>query len=294
MEHSFDYKKYPRKINLGCGFDHKQEYLNVDALDGHKPDLIADVRNLSMLPSDYYEYLYANDVLEHIPRNEFKSTLAEWFRLLVPGGSIYIKTTSIINLAELFKHSYYLDPENEERLIKCLFGTQAYEGDFHLCGFTASYLEYCMRKIGFTQISIAIVNHWLLSVNAIKGDGQNVPEIIYSYGFFNVENEENGLRWSQCESEIITYHASKLSLTVDFPKYERNVKKKLFYSVNGNLPVSVKLNKSKPTNIEIDLPAERARVKFETNYVYTPYLLDSSNTDQRKLSFTVSDVKINK
>jgi hypothetical protein len=34
----------PRKLNLGCGWDKRDGYLNVDLHGSHDPDLVADVR----------------------------------------------------------------------------------------------------------------------------------------------------------------------------------------------------------------------------------------------------------
>ena len=45
----------PTKLNLGCGFDKRPGYLNVDFQAFHSPDLVADIRNLDTLPSDTFE-----------------------------------------------------------------------------------------------------------------------------------------------------------------------------------------------------------------------------------------------
>jgi len=288
----FNYNEYPDKINLGCGWDRKEGFLNVDAEDWHNPDLVADVRDLTFLPSSYYEYIYARDILEHINRTEIMNTLSEWYRLLKPGGSIYIQTSNIINLADLLKSIDYTLPENEGILIQCMFGTQAYDGDYHRCGFTPSTLEYCLRETGFRNISIFLKDHWLLSVNAEKPEGDNKPEFIYSYGFYNIEDDKSGIVWSQCDSEIITNYSSKLSMKIQFPKEEKRFKKQLFIRVNGGKSKKINVNSRKPTIAQIDIPNDRTKIKFESNYVYTPNLLDSSNPDKRKLSFYVYDVSV--
>ena len=33
---NFDYKNYPKQINMGCGYDYKQDYLNMDLTDAQK------------------------------------------------------------------------------------------------------------------------------------------------------------------------------------------------------------------------------------------------------------------
>ena len=41
MNPEFDPAKFPRRLNLGCGFDVRPGYLNVDLHAWHKPDLLA-------------------------------------------------------------------------------------------------------------------------------------------------------------------------------------------------------------------------------------------------------------
>ena len=132
----FDYSKYPQRLNLGCGFDIKLGYLNVDLNSCHNPDLVADIRCLKMLPSGFYEEIIAQDCLEHLPRTETQLTIKEWGRLLKIGGILQLRTTSLMDLLELFKVESYQTVELQEKLVQCLFGTQAYDGDWHFTGFT--------------------------------------------------------------------------------------------------------------------------------------------------------------
>ena len=76
-----DLSNPPKKLNLGCGFDKRKGYLNVDFQDFHKPDLVADIKNLSMLPSEYFEEIIAQDVLEHFPKDETITVLKKWSTL---------------------------------------------------------------------------------------------------------------------------------------------------------------------------------------------------------------------
>jgi len=56
-----------RKLNLGCGFDLREGYVNVDFQDFHKPDVVADVRDHGHAPVWLVEEIIARDVLEHLP-----------------------------------------------------------------------------------------------------------------------------------------------------------------------------------------------------------------------------------
>lgn len=166
----FNYSKYPRKLNLGCGFDIKSGYINIDFQDFHNPDLVADIRKLDMLPSEYYDEIIAQDCLEHFPRCDTEPALSEWSRLLKPGGVLKLRVPNLIGLLELFSWEEKQSIEKQKTLVQCLFGTQAYEGDWHLTGFTQLLLEHYLENAGFFKTKIKTKDCWLFDVTCVKND----------------------------------------------------------------------------------------------------------------------------
>jgi predicted SAM-dependent methyltransferase len=164
----FDYSRYPRRLNLGCGWDIKPGYVNVDLHDFGKPDLVADIRHLDLLPSGYYEEIIAQDCLEHMPRCDTQPVIKGWSRLLKMGGILKIRTTSIIDLLDLFKSEQYQSVEGQKQLIHFLFGSQACEGDWHLTGFTKTLMTHYLEEAGLGNIEYQILSGWLLDVTAEK------------------------------------------------------------------------------------------------------------------------------
>lgn len=77
------------KLNLGCGRDRASRFpspwLNVDCA-GDAADVIADIRRLRPEWSDTFDEVRASHVLEHFFLKEMDSVLAEWVRVLAPGG----------------------------------------------------------------------------------------------------------------------------------------------------------------------------------------------------------------
>ncbi len=171
----FDYAAHPCRINLGCGFDHRAGYLNVDFQDFHHPDLLADVRDLGMLPSGYYEELIAQDVLEHLPRTEVLSALQEWGRLLAPGGQLVLRVPDIIGLAKLLSERH--DLAEQEILLQNLYGTQAYSGDFHYFGFTEVVLRHYLALAGFEVAELRHRDQWLFDAVAVRIEGDRVLDL---------------------------------------------------------------------------------------------------------------------
>lgn len=137
-----------KKLNLGCGYDIRKDFINIDSEAFHKPDIVSDIINLSNLPSNHFEYILAQDVLEHIPRALQKNALKEWSRLLCIKGQLHIRVPSIVDLVDLYKkEKSFRRAERQEYFIQMIYGTQAYPGDFHFCGYTVGTLT----RLGLAQ-----------------------------------------------------------------------------------------------------------------------------------------------
>jgi predicted SAM-dependent methyltransferase len=138
----------PRRLNLGCGWDIRDGYLNVDLHERHNPDLIANVLDLSMLPSDWFEEIVAQDILEHVERSKVEIALREWARLLSPGGVLEVRVPSLEMLFKMLAQPNNRPAEEAAKIIHLMYGTQAYTGDYHLAGFTAAVLEKHLNDVG--------------------------------------------------------------------------------------------------------------------------------------------------
>jgi predicted SAM-dependent methyltransferase len=164
----FDYRKYPNKLNLGCGFDKRPGYTNVDMNSFHAPDLVCDVLDLNVLPKNYYVEIVAQDILEHLPRNLTKSALVHWASFLHTGGNLVLRVPNVLGLLKLLSARQNQTLERHEAFIQDLFGTQAYSGDFHYTSFTEIILRSYLVECGFVVMEIKDVDGWLFDVSARK------------------------------------------------------------------------------------------------------------------------------
>jgi predicted SAM-dependent methyltransferase len=167
-DRSFDPRAHPDRLNLGCGWDLREGYLNVDLHDFHNPDLVADVTDLAMLPDGHYREILAQDVLEHLPRTATLTTLVEWNRVLATGGRLVLRVPSLLDLAQLFAHPSHQAPKQQEWLMQCLCGTQAYSGDVHLTSFTRALLSHYLAESGFSVLSWEVRDDWLFEIEVEK------------------------------------------------------------------------------------------------------------------------------
>jgi predicted SAM-dependent methyltransferase len=164
----------PRRLNLGCGYDRRDGYLNVDADERTKPDLLADVRELAALPDQYFDEILAKDVLEHLPRSDTARALVTWARLLRPGGVLHLRVPSYLDLTERLLTGDYNSPEHHRVTIHLAYGTQAHTGDFHLTCFTPLLLRDYLHEAGFGLATIRVDDGWIFDVTATKGGQDRV------------------------------------------------------------------------------------------------------------------------
>jgi predicted SAM-dependent methyltransferase len=157
-----------RKLNVGCGYDRREGYLNVDLQGFHKPDLVGNILDLPMLPSCYFDEILSKAVIEHFPWRDTPRALFEWNRLLRPGGVMYLRTVYLNGLLRRFERPDYQPIALQKLLIVNLFSMQKYEGDYHLAGFTERLMRYYLWECGFEIKSIEIVDEWLFDIVAVK------------------------------------------------------------------------------------------------------------------------------
>lgn len=83
------------KLNLGCGeLRHEgREWLNIDLRAG-VADIVCDVTHLPFDDEDADEAV-ALDLLEHFPASRTHEVLAEWHRVLRPGGTLTVKVPNM-------------------------------------------------------------------------------------------------------------------------------------------------------------------------------------------------------
>ena len=192
----FDPGAFPARLNLGCGYDKREGYLNVDLNDFHSPDLVGDVRSLPELPSGRYEEIVAQDVLEHLERADGPVALAEWRRLAATGASLRLRVPDLPSILRWLREQD--DPEHHRRVMHHMFGTQAYNGDFHLNGYTELLLCDELFRAGFGDVEMELRDGWLWEVDATAGGSP--LGIVWGPGFH--QREPDGRRWAGQSAEL--------------------------------------------------------------------------------------------
>jgi len=229
-----------KRLNLGCGFDIREGYLNVDLHERHRPDLVADVTSLPMLPSGYFEEIVAQDILEHLERHKTIPTLQEWSRLLAPGAVVHLRVPSLFGLFELLASPGWRSMEKTEEVIHYLYGSQAYTGDYHLAGFTARLLAEYLSRAGLTVCKAELFDSWLFVVSARKIERLDHPLEIAHNVYFRIldrvgdQIELNDMaaaiaagRLDQAGAEMLLMASEEAKFLATHPVYLRNYRNRL-------------------------------------------------------------------
>lgn len=92
-----------RKLEIGSGNRPTEGFEHLD-FDPTLPHLeyCADFRKLEFLENDTFDEILSVHCIEHIPWREIKATVAEWVRVLKPGGKIRIATPSLRFICDAF------------------------------------------------------------------------------------------------------------------------------------------------------------------------------------------------
>jgi len=79
------------KVHLGCGPERREGWLNVDTNPESAADLVSRVEALPSIATDSVDVIEANHLFEHLTWNEAHDALAEWHRILRPGGELFLE-----------------------------------------------------------------------------------------------------------------------------------------------------------------------------------------------------------
>lgn len=138
-----------KKLNLGCGSDIKEGFINLDFIRGPGVDLVHDLTNTLPFEDGSVDYILASDVLEHFPRAKYKRILKDWIRTLRSGGEIHVRVPNM----EFICEKLYKQMLSSEILIELIYGGQDTRGNFHYNGFTKPMLSEALKEAGCSEIT---------------------------------------------------------------------------------------------------------------------------------------------
>lgn len=133
----------PLKLNLGCGIDHREGWVNIDAVPDVQPDLLHDLHQPLPFPDHSVKQVLAQDILEHFTKEDAQKVITEIGRVLEVGGTVEVRVPNVDEIIERFSH--YKETRNE-----FLYGTTLHTGIFgaHKVGYTPEMMVRFMMEHG--------------------------------------------------------------------------------------------------------------------------------------------------
>lgn len=133
------------KLNIACGDDYLDGWVNVD-LYSEKADIKFDVEKPPYPYEDNsIDEIKAFHIIEHFDFHSGNKVLAEWFRILKPGGRLWIETPDFLESCKEFVKT------GDANLYGHFFATPWVPGQTHKFLFTENQLIGAFGWIGFVN-----------------------------------------------------------------------------------------------------------------------------------------------
>jgi ubiquinone/menaquinone biosynthesis C-methylase UbiE len=164
-----------RVLHVGCGVhtpdklhehfrgpDWEEVRLDINPKVG--PDIVASIIDMAPLPENSFEALYSSHNLEHLHPHEAPLALAEFFRVLRPGGFALITLPDLQQAAECIargreEEAVLMTNRGPITPLDILYGFRPFlaAGNFfmaHNFAFTAATLQKHLQEAGFSEVSV--------------------------------------------------------------------------------------------------------------------------------------------
>jgi SAM-dependent methyltransferase len=153
----------PKKLHRSFRTPDWQE-IRVDIDPKVKPDIIADMTNLSVLKDLEVHAVWSSHNVEHLPAHRVGVALKEFFRVLKPGGFVLLTLPDLQAVAAEISRGrletpLYTAPGGPISALDIVygFGASIARGNHfmaHRTGFTAETLGRKLKEAGFTSVQV--------------------------------------------------------------------------------------------------------------------------------------------
>ena len=163
-----------RRLEIGPGQFPLEGFETLNIHAGRWTDYVRDAAGALPFDDGTFELVYASHVLEHVPWYQTAGTLAEWVRILAPGGALEIWVPDGLKIARAFVdaetngHDCFADDpwtklNDEKDPCKWAAGRLFTYGDddgnpaspnWHRALFSPRYLRKCLADAGLIDVRL--------------------------------------------------------------------------------------------------------------------------------------------
>ena len=164
------------RLNLGCGYDIREGYTNMDIAPVSDRVVKHDVEDLSDFADNSVSEILAYDIIEHFSIEKIHPIIAEWSRVLHPGGILVIQTPDI---EEIFNEFYKKAKSGNitwARLSAIIHGKNE-PFQVHYVSLSFPWLKQILHQHGMKVVSKKItVQNMLIKAEKIADSDFHPPE----------------------------------------------------------------------------------------------------------------------
>jgi protein O-GlcNAc transferase len=163
-------------LHVGCGpADHhvlhesfqgpEWHEVRLDVDPGVKPDIVASISDMSPVASGSVDAVYSHHNIEHVFWHEVPRVMAEFFRVLKPGGEALISTPDLQSVAAeiaagRLEDRLYRSEAGDISALDIVYGLRSDIEDgreymAHRTGFTIRTLGRKLNQAGFVKIQVS-------------------------------------------------------------------------------------------------------------------------------------------
>lgn len=117
----------------------------------HPVDTICDGAHIP-LPSRSFEYVFSSECIEHFPWRQTEMVVAEWARLVAPGGTMRIETPDLCAAAQQLLAVETVG--HHLAMQQIFFAEQTTQYDFHYAGLTHLTLPHFIANAGLEVTNV--------------------------------------------------------------------------------------------------------------------------------------------
>jgi len=172
------------KLHLGCWKRYIPGFVHIDLVDLPHIDYQHSVDRLPMFQDDSVELIYASHVLEYFDREQAIAVLAEWRRVLKPGGILRLAVPDFPALLKVYQMTGHLNdilgPLYGRMVVEIGSGPQ--QVIYHKTVYDFNSLKELLEQNGFADVRRY---DWRQTVHKDYDD--------YSQAYFPHMDKEHGL-----------------------------------------------------------------------------------------------------
>lgn len=140
-----------RRLHIG-GKVGKEGWELLNATDAPFVDHVCNASDLGQFADGTFEEIYASHVLEHFDyATTLVPTLREWWRVLAPGGRLFVSVPDIDVLARFFIDKQSFDARQRYEIMRMIFGGHDDRYDYHQVGLNEELLDAYLHEAGFVN-----------------------------------------------------------------------------------------------------------------------------------------------